>query len=43
MNRRTRGILTVAVSMTLALLVLGCSTTQPAGRQVDDASIHAGS
>jgi hypothetical protein len=27
--------------MTLALLVLGCSTTQPAGRQVDDASIHA--
>jgi osmotically-inducible protein OsmY len=41
MNRRTRGILTVAVSMTLALLVAGCSTTQPAGRQVDDASIHA--
>ena len=41
MNRRTRGILTVAVSMTLALLVAGCSTTQPAGRQIDDASIHA--
>jgi len=27
--------------MTLALPVLGCSTTQPAGRQVDDASIDA--
>lgn len=41
MNRRARGILTVAVSMTLALLVAGCSTTQTAGRQIDDTSIHA--
>ena len=41
MNRRTRGILTVAVSMTLALLIAGCSTTQTAGRQIDDTSIHA--
>ena len=40
MNRRTRGILTVAVSMTLALWVLGCSTTQTAGRQIDDTTIH---
>jgi osmotically-inducible protein OsmY len=41
MNRRTRGILTVAVSITLALLVAGCSTTQTAGRQIDDTTIHA--
>ena len=41
MNRRTRGILTLAVSMTLALLVAACSTTQPAGRQFDDTTIHA--
>ena len=41
MNRRTRGILTLAVSMTLALLVAACSTTQSASRQVDDTSIHA--
>ena len=41
MNRRTRGILTLAVSMTLALLVAACSTTQPAGRQIDDTTIHA--
>jgi hyperosmotically inducible protein len=41
MNRRTRGILTLAVSMTLALWVAGCATTQSAGEQMDDASIHA--
>ena len=41
MNRRIRGILTVAVTLTLALLVLGCSTTQTAGRQIDDTTIHA--
>ena len=35
MNRRTRGILTVAVSMTLALLIAGCATTQTAGRQIE--------
>ena len=40
MYRRTRGILTVAVSMTLALLVASC-TTQTAGRQIDDTTIHA--
>ena len=40
MYRRTRGILTVAVSMTLALWVAGCSTTQTAGRQIDDTTIH---
>jgi len=41
MNRRTRGILTGAVSMMLALFVAGCTTTQSTGRQVDDTSIHA--
>ena len=41
MNRRTRGILTLAASITLALLVVACSTTQPAGRQFDDTTIHA--
>ena len=41
MNRRTKGILTVAVSMALAVFVAGCSTTQPVGRQIDDTSIHA--
>jgi len=41
MNRRTRGLLTAASSFTLALLVAGCSTTQRAGRQIDDTSIHA--
>jgi osmotically-inducible protein OsmY len=40
MKRGTRGILTVVVSMTLALLVAGCSTTQTAGRQIDDTTIH---
>jgi osmotically-inducible protein OsmY len=41
MNRRTRGILTVAASLTLALLVAACSTTQTVGRQIDDTTIHA--
>jgi osmotically-inducible protein OsmY len=41
MNRRTRGILTLAVSITVALFVAGCTTTQSAGRQIDDSSIHA--
>jgi osmotically-inducible protein OsmY len=41
MNRRTRGILTLAVSITLALVVAACSTTQTAGRQIDDTTIHA--
>ncbi|HTD51745.1 MAG TPA: BON domain-containing protein [Thermoanaerobaculia bacterium] len=41
MNRRTRGILTLGVSMTLALFVAACSTTQSAGRQIDDTTIHA--
>jgi osmotically-inducible protein OsmY len=41
MNRRTRGLLTLAVSATLALLVVACSTTQPVGRQFDDTTIHA--
>ena len=27
--------------MTLALFVAGCSTTQSAGRQIDDTTIHA--
>ena len=40
MNRRSRGILTVAVSLTVALWVAGCSTTQTAGRQIDDTTIH---
>ena len=40
MNRRTRGILTVALSIAVAILVLAC-TTQSAGRQIDDTSIHA--
>ena len=40
MTRRTRGILTLSVSVALALLVLGCTTTQTAGRQIDDTSIH---
>ncbi len=41
MNRRNRGILTLAVFATLALFVVGCSTTQTAGRQIDDTTIHA--
>jgi osmotically-inducible protein OsmY len=41
MNRRTRGILTLAASMTLALLVAACTTTQTPSRQIDDDSIHA--
>jgi osmotically-inducible protein OsmY len=41
MNRRTRGILTLAVSMTLALFVAACTTTQSPGRQIDDTTIHA--
>ena len=41
MNRRTRGILTLAVGVTLALFVVSCTTTQSAGTQMDDASIHA--
>jgi osmotically-inducible protein OsmY len=40
MTRRTRGILTVALSIGLAILFLAC-TTQSAGRQIDDTSIHA--
>jgi osmotically-inducible protein OsmY len=38
---RTRALLTVAACLSLALLVAGCSTTQTAGRQIDDTSIHA--
>jgi osmotically-inducible protein OsmY len=41
MHHRTRGILTVAACLSLALLVAGCSTTQTAGKQIDDTSIHA--
>ena len=41
MNRRNRGILTVALSLGLALLFVGCTTTQTAGRQIDDTTIHA--
>jgi osmotically-inducible protein OsmY len=41
MNRRSRGILTVAVSLALGLLFAACSTTQTAGRQIDDTTIHA--
>jgi osmotically-inducible protein OsmY len=41
MNRRIRGILTLAVSMTLALGFAACSTTQTASRQFDDAGIHS--
>ena len=41
MNRRTRGILTVAISLALGLLFAACSTTQSAGRQIDDTTIHA--
>ena len=37
---RNRGFLTVAAVLSLALLVAGC-TTQTAGRQIDDTSIHA--
>ena len=40
MHRRTLGILTVAACLTLAL-VAGCSTTQTAGKQIDDTTIHA--
>ena len=38
---RNRGLLTVAAVLSLAILVAGCSTTQTAGRQIDDTSIHA--
>jgi len=38
---RTRRILAAAASVTLALWVAGCSTTQTAGRQIDDTTIHA--
>jgi len=41
MNRRTRGILTVAASLALVFLLAACSTTQTAGRQLDDTTIHA--
>ena len=41
MTRRTRGVLTLAASITLSLLLLACTTTQTAGRQVDDTTIHA--
>lgn len=41
MNRLTRGILTIAATLTLAVLVVGCSTTQSAGKQIDDTTIHA--
>jgi osmotically-inducible protein OsmY len=41
MNPRARGILTVVVSIVLVLLVAGCTTTQTAGRQIDDTTIHA--
>jgi osmotically-inducible protein OsmY len=41
MNRRTRGILTLAASLTMASLIAGCTTTQTAGRQIDDTTIHA--
>jgi hyperosmotically inducible protein len=41
MNRRSRGILTLAVSLTLALFVAACSTTQSANQQFDDTGIHA--
>lgn len=43
MTRRTRGLLTLAaaVSLSLAFLAAGCTTTQTAGRQIDDTSIHA--
>jgi predicted small secreted protein len=41
MNRRIRGILTLAISLTLALAVAACSTTQSAGKQIDDTTIHA--
>ena len=40
MNRRSRGILTLAVSLSLGVWIASCSTTQSAGRQIDDASIH---
>lgn len=41
MHRRHRRLLSVAACLGLALLVAGCSTTQTAGRQIDDTSIHA--
>ncbi len=41
MNRRARRLLTIAASMTLVLVVAACSTTQTAGRQIDDTTIHA--
>jgi osmotically-inducible protein OsmY len=41
MNRRTRGILTFAVSVALVLFVAACTTTQTPKRQFDDNSIHA--
>jgi len=41
MNTRTRRLLTIAAALTLALGIAACSTTQTAGRQIDDTSIHA--
>jgi osmotically-inducible protein OsmY len=41
MNRSSRGILTAVVSLALGLVFAACSTTQTAGRQLDDTTIHA--
>jgi osmotically-inducible protein OsmY len=40
MNRH-RKILALCVSLAAALLLVSCSTTQSAGKQIDDTTIHA--
>ena len=38
--KRHSGVLAACAALVLAVAVAGCSTTQSAGKQVDDASIH---
>jgi osmotically-inducible protein OsmY len=40
MNHLSRKLWTLGISLTLAFLVVGCSTTQSAGKQIDDTTIH---
>jgi osmotically-inducible protein OsmY len=41
MNHLSRKLWTLGISLTVALLVVSCSTTQSAGKQIDDTTIHA--
>jgi len=42
MNHRNRRILALCVSLAAAaVLLVSCSTTQSAGKQIDDTTIHA--